>query len=1743
MNPRLPDDDELIKPLTDDEREEEDLLDPLSERLDEESPIDLFEDSFRPPDTDPVAFPNFIQRDDRDFFDLPDVRQNNRQRIRHVRPRLGDLLPSDYNYDQIDTSDLANVVHTATISRSWVDRSDLEFNSVENDAWNLLMTTLINERLHSGYNEAHRYLASLRFRRADGGGPGRGEWVSLPAFPIQTYLYQNLDGSLDIDTIKRNLVEFITFSLNRLNEEYDEDNIEYDAIGVQVHMIDLIMRGSCSSYEATGYITICLESGQEMTLKVKTVRSKNNMCGLASLIWWVRYRYKNQPCICGGGTCLKHPDLPYRQHSQYLTRVLGRKKGDSSHIRLDEFPLLAKCFNMDIKVINGSMETLLDYRNHYPRKCTLILDHTSHHYLILLNDVHKITPPSNRHNRKRCTDCGIVLQSNHRCEGLFEVEEKKRILAIQELYHELEDQYPDHSYKSISDIVFNQKKNVFLTGAAGSGKSYTIRALQKESSLRGFQEGEFVTVSTTGVSALEIDGYVLHSYFGIGIFDKDPQVLTDIILKNVDICKRIKLLKVLVIDEVSMLDGDILCYLDKLWKIVRQVDELFGGIIVVFTGDFLQLPPVKKSRFVFETDLWVKIEDKLEIIYLKGSKRFDEQVYTNIMSRVRRNIHTVSDLDFFRKKVCDVSEAKLRCQAKNLFPTILFPRVNDVNEYNRNEVSKLSGRKYSFLSNDNFEPETKLSTKGLPPKKIDIMIGMQVMCTCNNWKSFGIANGSIGIVRSVLESNKLIEIEFNNGVTHVVNQIKHTVRHRSRVLTRIQFPLTMAWALTIHKAQGKTLDAVIIDCGKGVFAHSQAYVALSRVKSHRNLHLVNFHPSAFKVNRTALRFERFCMQWKKCGEHFPQGSREEIISQLRVNGDRFSHDHIFSVRDTVTNAIEFNPKPESKDMLKSKTIFYDYETFYDHVGKKEVPYFNNYQVYEYGRRTVNAIMCALCTTDININDAFFEAIMTLIIKHKDEYVRQRTANVSDRSQWNHLAKPWILCAYNGSGFDFHFFMQTFLQKEQYASRFEVSTVLKGSKVMAFDLWDRKSQTMALKTHDIFNITGCSLSRAAKDFLGTMQKDVFPHLWVNKVNLEKARHLSHVILQKSDFPISMRDVMGEMCAKGELNIKKYPFHQNLHSYGIKDVNLLICLYEKMDTLVRQSLQTSILQFMTLSKLTWYGFLSHLDNKFLQNSSFSSHRSKKRRTLIYRTSILDDRNIRQSIIGGKCYPRIMDWQSKDYGKSYEEIKDYYVDADIVSMYVFTMIERDMPFGLEQHLTTEDELKPIRDKKTTSEWDPMDKKNNFMILLVDFRLHPSEIEPVISRRERTGGIGDKMTYKLKWDNSRRTQWITSIDLFLIMKNEGTVFEIKEAYSWPKRDALFRKWVTKTFQEKQRAAKEGKLAAKQYYKTCGNGCYGSSLQRTFNDMTVFVRDTEDLRRFHEQYNWVNTLNWDAWEEKKNSFLVLRGERKVYDKYEWTNRPRYLGAFILAWTRYQLDHIISVINPYRREGSPRSVFSQVLYGDTDSLLIHCSALSRLKSYFGEEAGKLGDDLYSGWNKDPKNPRFAKITRFCCGAPKSYAIQAVMPPEYADIVELKGKAVNDTQVQFKGKTYTFQPHNSTCTLDIIKLKGITAQGFSYNFKGEDYNCFTFDLLQQIMKSNESVVVQMKNRILRNGVNVSFNERKNGVNLFRIYRKDVERTLFKSKWKGRKRVIKESAFTVPSDWIMDETKYTDKDFVY
>jgi ATP-dependent DNA helicase PIF1 len=423
-----------------------------------------------------------------------------------------------------------------------------------------------------------------------------------------------------------------------------------------------------------------------------------------------------------------------------------------------------------------------------------------------------------------------------------------------------EQQYLFDEYKSGS--------NLFITGPGGCGKSFLIKHIvdhAKES------KKQVDVCALTGCAAflLQCGATTLHRWSQLGLAKGTQEDMVKYIYFNKRRCSKWKKTQLLIVDEVSMMSKHLFELIDKIGKTVHKNNKPFGGIQVIFCGDFYQLPPVgnddepETKQFCFESPQWDNTFDvQMELTEVFRQK---DDSFVKMLHQIRKGKITKNTIAKLQSRIRPITEDIVK-------PVRLTPIKAIANRINMRELSKLNSDEFDFSSKvyDELGPFERTAQGLKPPTKtamdqetkfimdnslfenqLKLKIGCQVMCIANIDVENGITNGSTGVVREV--HNNIPIVQFHNGLTLPIAPFKWQ-SEKIKGFGIQQIPLILAWAVTIHKSQGATLDCAQMDLGSNVFACGQTYVALSRVKALENLYLTDFDYTKIRVNKKVREF-------------------------------------------------------------------------------------------------------------------------------------------------------------------------------------------------------------------------------------------------------------------------------------------------------------------------------------------------------------------------------------------------------------------------------------------------------------------------------------------------------------------------------------------------------------------------------------------------------------------------------------------------------------------------------------------------------------------------------------------------------------------------------------------------------------------------------------------------------------------------------------------------------------------------
>lgn len=430
--------------------------------------------------------------------------------------------------------------------------------------------------------------------------------------------------------------------------------------------------------------------------------------------------------------------------------------------------------------------------------------------------------------------------------------------------------------------------NVFLTGEPGAGKTFTINkyiAYLKENKI------EHSITASTGIAATHIGGMTIHSWSGIGIKEFLDKYDLDRITTSEYLVRRILKTKVLIIDEISMLHANTLTMVDAVCRAIRQNPEPFGGLQIVFVGDFFQLPPINKKNkveqeiqlfeeeeqgeFAYDSTAWIRANPI--ICYIGEQHRQDDQEFLDLLLAIRRNTLEENHLEYLKSRFVKREE----------FPpniTKLFSHNLDVDRVNQQMLSKIPGEEKKFImsASGNQNIINTLKKGCLSPEILILKKGAIVMCTKNNQKERYV-NGTLGEVLDFDSFSGDPIIRTLTGQEIKISPLDWVIEENGKKKAVInQVPLRLAWAMTVHKSQGMSMDSAIMDLSS-VFEYGQGYVALSRVRSMSGLYLLGFNEMSLKVHPEILRQDNYFRKSSQDAKEMFSKMPKEDLERMHKN--------------------------------------------------------------------------------------------------------------------------------------------------------------------------------------------------------------------------------------------------------------------------------------------------------------------------------------------------------------------------------------------------------------------------------------------------------------------------------------------------------------------------------------------------------------------------------------------------------------------------------------------------------------------------------------------------------------------------------------------------------------------------------------------------------------------------------------------------------------------------------------------
>lgn len=1071
-----------------------------------------------------------------------------------------------------------------------------------------------------------------------------------------------------------------------------------------------------------------------------------------------------------------------------------------------------------------------------------------------------------------------------------------------------------------------------LHGAAGTGKTYQVKAFIADAEAEG---RHVVVVASTGVAAFNIGGSTIHSTFCIPVGQKPD---ANKCVQRLRINHKLDELDVLVVDEVSTMDATLMQLLSDIMRGLFNHTRPFGGKKVLLLGDVCQAPPSNvfdsESPWFFHSGLWKTLCDQhliCHIPYVTNHRNVEPENF-DMFQRLRVGKPNAEDCAKLAARVLPPPPNTLHCFFTNLA----------ANNYNSQIFDALPGELVSY--------QAKLTDVGrksgvvhLPHFKV-FKLGARVMLQINLDVSRGLTNGAMGDISKMQPERIRVDFEMPDG-SYVREWIELSDRHHGGLIS--EMPLMLAYAITINKVEGLTVPRIAVSLntngnrGQHQVHHNILYVALTRTQRLCDLYLL---PNPRFSDITC---DPVCLA---AMEDFTTFHYDDRYAEL---GDESAP--LNRMKPTLS---VFNGKGGGPAAFKKK-LFFDFETWNDDAGKTRIYYGAAKYTVEDKQVGPDIIIHAL-----DDGKSFCDALFAVVMQDCDGH------HIPNQDQ------PIHLLAYNGGRFDMHFILQYIDRHLVEPSRWDVKVIAKGTDIIMLTITDLVRNRIAVKMHDMMHLLSFgSLRDNLKTYnpAATISKGYFPHDAVNRLGPEAT--FSHsVSISLEEFPEGDRNEVAKLIADGRLDLESYDMKGELDEYCMADVLVLEQLYAAFDAMSVKTLGKSCLQFVSAASMSWFGFLTHLPAQVrLPNTAetrggalVKKNKNGMIETLIYKSTPEEDAFIRSAVVGGKCGPRVL-----------ESHEQPHVLLDMCGMYSSVMRDGDYPYGA-PHWGSPDECAVLLQLLQFGGNLP------FTIAEVDCALHPMELEPC---------VGYRLNGATVWDTGRRTQCYSNVALNLIRANAGTFYGVNRMLVWPSSCKLFQEWIIMTETIKAQGKADKSEGLEKLGKNLANNTYGATLKANKCGEVVFINTGEQLENFYLQHELTAVLPRARWDEQQLR-LCYGGDRLEAKADVYSQRPAYLGVFVLDYSKAALDRVVAAGNPLRRDPEGAGVRLQPLYGDTDSLLVPTSWLRPLHvaGLLGSTNGLMADDLnkrcYDLYNTTHvlEDARFFYVHHAICPAPKVYSL-------------------------------------------------------------------------------------------------------------------------------------------------------------
>lgn len=1323
----------------------------------------------------------------------------------------------------------------------------------------------------------------------------------------------------------------------------------------------------------------------------------------------------------------------------------------------------------------------------------------------------------------QCVDCGVwytannvshvcalvmkqlVLAEEERVKELKHAREEKKAEAVVSNSTSLSSAFANEVKKEIEEIMSDRcddeqvieewkgaisvGHSVALYGDAGTGKSYLTKECVVEMISTGVVSGgEIAVVCAEAVGVVQYEALkrlgvfvgTLHSWLSMRPQDiSNPNArIAKIVEDDGDVVRRTVTLKVLVFEEFSSMEFDLLNVADLFHRRIRASGQCFGGVQLMVTGDFRQKPPIAMRRVgegrlpIFMSVLYGELG--LKVFKLKKQRRLID------MNGEGNKLLLRAQLEMSRGVISSRTLERLNLEIFRDGQLYLDdPQCVQLVSNNRTVwevgVAQIQ-RFYSAASVRVYKGVGECGSKynSLYDEELYAHVGAPCMFTSNKYmKQYNVANGSLGTMVDL--SDDVIKVRTENG--HVIEVVREKVSRGYK-----QFCIRLAYARTVHKSQGATLPAVALHLrtasereGSGDVA--LCYVGMSRVADISKLTLVGERLRAQHIvfNPLAVMYMELCDKYVHV----------EVISRIRsamghglkmvaYNNRAYSETLSCMRKRTFDKPHDFwargTPRPTYAHELWNGKVFFDFETgplkASDRVGDSR----RVEEVYSVFARYWES---QLKTTEFKLRKSDSAGCLGDFVDWLNTLADVSVQKWISSSYKKHKA-PILLVAYNGSNFDFTFVMKRLLHKSNGRHYIFKPSAIKGSKIICCDICITHNGTekVVFQFWDPFLITGLSLNNAHKAFCvekhSLVKKGVFPHTYVHRVGVLRAfSQIGETELNiQRDFPPAMREQVGEMINRNELREGSggsgtvlFDLQKEHDDYVETDVNMMEDVYESLNELLMKKAPLENLMvssFPTVASMSFYLSLLKMDPQVR-----GVHTDSRLESNIFLMNRRLEKKVRCGMYGGRCINRATEYTSSDMDMvmqkvaeksgreykselleemmqrvaqgetltvaDYERVQDALVYLDVNGMYHYIMQNCNFPYGMHMEVVDAYYLVSLL-RQFEREGDRADFPMFFMQL--DVYPNPHENESCLPSRDSKFG-------RLRWDNQPKIQQVYNcVHLRLACERGFRLENPSWAVVWGGQEESG-KWVgkkCKIFKEVMDEYEEDRGfggARKTFGKLCANTTGGSMAKRDFmTKVEVFTAEPgQECPRLKELMEVVKDPEWKCIyselsvnEEGRcvlvKKFRFLGDEENVMGK-----RAPQMWGYIMAYAHCMLEKACEgVFGENRRGGNFRY---QPANGDTDSLFLPWNmCVNDRINLHPKKLGMFSDDLSDYYNVpyscDAKGrPRFAKILQMSAPQKKLYALTCILPDGRLIQTKPKSKGIGKqaNMIILTGKEY------------------------------------------------------------------------------------------------------------------------------